>query len=116
MTNVEAFHDVTHEILDRLKVDVSNGATGVQNEDHVNTEALGAALFQLVARLDEVVHVASGAVVLLPEVGLTLDVTWDAVVVIASLKTARTGEIISHRALEQLMYICIVLVAIDTGK
>ena len=92
MTNVEAFHDVTHEILDRLKVDVSNGATGVQNEDHVNTETLGAALLQLVACLDEVVGVASGTVIRRPEVSLALDVARDTVFVVTGLKQAGASE------------------------
>ena len=86
MTDIEAVDDVTCEVLDLIEVLTADGTTFVQHEDHVNTEALGAALFQLVARLNEIVHVASGAVVRRPEGGLTLDVTWDAVIFIARLK------------------------------
>ena len=85
MTDVEAVDDVTCEVPNLLKIVAFNGTAFVEHEHHVNTEALGAALFQLTARLDEVVDVASGAVVLLPEVGLSPDVTRDTVVVIASL-------------------------------
>ena len=85
VTDVEAGDDVTREVSNLLKIVAFNGTAFVEHEDHVNAEALGAALFQLAAGLDEIVHVTSGAVILLPEVSLTFDVARDTVVVITSL-------------------------------
>ena len=86
MTDVEAVNDVTREVLNHLVVAATDGSTVVEHKDHVNTEALRAALFQLVARLDEAGHVAVSVVVRPPEVGLSLDVARDAVLVVAGLK------------------------------
>ena len=86
VANVKAFDDVTRNLLDNFKIVAGNGAAFVEYEDHVNTEALGAALFQLTACFDEIGHVASGTVVRRPKDGLSLDVARDTVVVIARLK------------------------------
>ena len=86
MTDVEAVNDVTREVLNHFKAVIGNGTAVVEHEDQVDTEALGAALFQLTARLDEAGHVAVSVVVRPPEVGLSLDVARDAVLVVAGLK------------------------------
>ena len=88
MTDVEAVDDVTREALNHLEAAVVNGTAVVENKDQVDTEALEAALFQLVSCFDEVIHVAGVAVVLLPEVDLSFDVTRDVdtVVLIVRIK------------------------------
>ena len=82
MTDVEAVNDVTREVLNHLVVAATDGSTVVEHEDYVDAEALGAALFQLAACLDEIIDVDDrAAVVIPPKIGLSLDVARDAVVV-----------------------------------
>ena len=86
VSDIEATDDVRDELLDCLEVVVSDWAAAIEHEDHIDAIALGAAFFQLHARFDEVVFVTIGTIVLLPEHGLSLDVTRDTVAVVARLE------------------------------
>lgn len=77
MSDAEALDDVNHELFDLLEVGVTDRATRVEHEKHVDAVRLAAALLQLLTQTHELVRVAARSVVLLPEHALTFDVARD---------------------------------------
>ena len=85
VSDVETFDDVFHKLFHGLEIGTADRSTWIQHKHHVDADTFGAALFQLVTGVDEVIGIAGCAVVFLPVVGLRFDVTWYTAVIAASL-------------------------------